>query len=417
MTAGQDPFLARVPVLDEFRRVADEDGYAALPDDWRIGVSDVVDSSGAIAAGRYKAVNLAGAGSISAVANALGGRLRLFAFGGDGAAFAIPPADAGAAADALARAATWARRDLGLDLRAGMTTVAAIRAAGHDVRAAFWRASDDVHYAMFAGGGVGWAEAELKRGALALPPAGPEDEPDLTGLSCRWGPIESTRGRILSLIVKPAPGAAPARFARVARRLVATLERAGGANPVPAEGPEVRWPPASMMAIHARIAERGRSRLRRGVSAVLFTVMAWLIFRLGLRVGGFDPARYRREVAANTDFRKFQDGLMMTVDCDERAEARLRALLHAAERAGVVRYGLHAQDEALMTCIVPSALTADHMHFIDGGGGGYASAARRMRGPGETAGAALPAEDRRGRAAAAHRAPRPAHDRPAGAAG
>jgi hypothetical protein len=62
--------------------------YAALPDDWYIGVSDVVDSIGAIEAVRYRAVNLAGAASISAVANALGGELPLFVFGGDGARFA-----------------------------------------------------------------------------------------------------------------------------------------------------------------------------------------------------------------------------------------------------------------------------------------------------------------------------------------
>jgi hypothetical protein len=33
-----------------------------------------------------------------------------------------------------------------------------------------------------------------------------------------------------------------------------------------------------------------------------------------------------------------------------------------------------------MTCVVPSALTPDHMHFVDGAGGGYAAAASRLRG-------------------------------------
>ena len=45
-------------------------------------------------------------------------------FGGDGAHFAVPPEQGEAAAEALSRVATWAGRDLDLELRVGMTTVA-----------------------------------------------------------------------------------------------------------------------------------------------------------------------------------------------------------------------------------------------------------------------------------------------------
>jgi hypothetical protein len=34
----------------------------------------------------------------------------------------------------------------------------------------------------------------------------------------------------------------------------------------------------------------------------------------------------------------------------------------------------------MMTCIVPSILTDDHVHFIDGAAGGYTQAARLMKG-------------------------------------
>jgi hypothetical protein len=51
----------------------------------------------AIAEGRYKAVNMAGAAVIAAVTNALEGREFPFVFGGDGASFAVGPADVTAA--------------------------------------------------------------------------------------------------------------------------------------------------------------------------------------------------------------------------------------------------------------------------------------------------------------------------------
>jgi hypothetical protein len=44
-----------------------------------------------------------------------------------------------------------------------------------------------------------------------------------------------------------------------------------------------------------------------------------------------------------------------------------------------VGYGLHRQDAAMMTCFTPSAMRSDHVHFIDGARGGYASAATALK--------------------------------------
>ncbi|MEO1143394.1 MAG: DUF3095 family protein [Pseudomonadota bacterium] len=47
--------------------------------------------------------------------------------------------------------------------------------------------------------------------------------------------------------------------------------------------------------------------------------------------------------------------------------------------AGKIIYGIHLQDEALITCVVPSIHQGDHVHFIDGSDGGYAQAAKKMK--------------------------------------
>ena len=60
-------FYARIPVLESFARLTDPALYRPLPEDWVIGLSDVVASTEAIRAGKYKSVNVAGAALIAAV--------------------------------------------------------------------------------------------------------------------------------------------------------------------------------------------------------------------------------------------------------------------------------------------------------------------------------------------------------------
>ena len=149
-----------LPVFDAFERVSDPAVYTPLPDDWHVGVADVVKSTEALKAGRYKAVNMAGASVVGAVRNALGTLSFPFVFGGDGAVLAVPPEAPRAARAAMAATANFvADGARSSTLRVGMLPVAAIRAAGHDMRVARYAASPEAVYAMFSGGGASYAES------------------------------------------------------------------------------------------------------------------------------------------------------------------------------------------------------------------------------------------------------------------
>src|SRR6202021_588538 len=134
MTAsnGSDKFYGTISVFRGFTRLMDPSLYAPLPDDWSIGVADIVGSTKAIAQARYKAVNMAGAAVIAAVTNALEGREFPFVFGGDGASFAVAPDDSERAREALAATAIWVKVDLDLVMRVSMGSAAAVRAQGRD---------------------------------------------------------------------------------------------------------------------------------------------------------------------------------------------------------------------------------------------------------------------------------------------
>jgi hypothetical protein len=378
MTDDSDTFYGGIAVFRGFGSLMDPALYSPLPDDWSIGVADIVESTRAIAEARYKAVNMAGASVIAAVTNALDGREFPFVFGGDGASFAVSPGDLERARDALAATATWVEESLDLVMRVALVPVAAVRAHGFDVRVARFGPSPNLSYAMFSGGGLGWAEGAMKRGEFAVQPASPGTQPDLSGLSCRFEEIPSARGLILSVLVMPAQGADPLAFRKVIEDVIALSERSPDAGrPVPPGGPPLNWPPAGVD-YEARAARGGSLLKRRGV-VLAVTLWAYVVMRFGIKVGNFVPKTYVQQVVENSDFRKYDDGLRMILDCTPELVRELAQRLATAASKGIVRYGLHEQDAAMMTCFTPSVMRSDHVHFIDGARGGYASAATALK--------------------------------------
>ena len=375
---GTDSFYGSIPVFRGFSSLMDPKLYSRLPDDWVIGVADIVESTKAIAAQRYKAVNMAGAAVIAAVTNALAGREFPFVFGGDGASFAVAPSDVASAREALAATAVWVGEDLDLAMRVALVPVSAVRAQGLDVSVARFGPSANLSYAMFSGGGLGWAEAAMKRGEFAVAAASPGTQPDLSGLSCRFEEIPSTRGVILSVLVVPAKGADPLAFRKAIEDVIGLVEKSPDAGrPVPPGGPPLRWPPQGVE--YEALASRGGSLVKRRTVVLAVTLWAYVVMRFGIKVGNFVPKTYVQQVVENSDFRKYDDGLRMILDCTPELESVLTQRLAAAASEGIARYGLHRQDAAMMTCFTPSALRSDHVHFIDGARGGYASAATALK--------------------------------------
>src|SRR6516225_7307100 len=242
---------------------------------------------------------MAGAAVIAAVTNALEGREFPFVFGGDGASFAVAPEDLAAAREALAATAAWVKADLDLIMRVALVPVAAIRAQGADVCVARFGPSANLSYAMFSGGGLGWADAAMKRGEFAVEAAPSGTQPDLSGLSCRFEEIPAARGLILSVLVVPAQRADPAAFRKVIEDVIHLVERTPEAGrPVPSGGPPLKWPPQGLD-YEARAARGGPLFARRGAVLAL-TLWAYVVMRFGIKVGNFVPSNYVQQVVENS---------------------------------------------------------------------------------------------------------------------
>jgi Protein of unknown function (DUF3095) len=370
-------FYADLKPFYNFSELTHFERYLSLPDDWLVAIADVVQSTRAIEKGRYKAVNTVGAAVLVAVTNALPDLCFPYVFGGDGATLAIPRKYLDEVTYVLAQTAAWAEDTLDLTLRVAIIPVPAVRAAGHDVRVARYAASENVSYAMFTGGGVGWADGQLKEGKFAIPRAPSNAKPDLSGLYCGFGPIPATQGIILSIIIMPIEAQRP--YAALVGDVLALIEfssRRSG-HPLPEDGPLPTWLGEKIQRLLGN--SSSPSNLRAAVADTIRAIRTRVVFSAGIRVGQFEPLKFRRDLSRNTDFRKFDDGLKMTVDCSAEIADAIEARLASAQLSGVCLAGTHRQRSAHLTCYVPSNIQSDHVHFVDGADGGYAAAAAKLK--------------------------------------
>ncbi len=86
----------------------------------------------------------------------------------------------------------------------------------------------------------------------------------------------------------------------------------------------------------------------------------------------------RRENLQNADVYKIDGTLKMTIAATSEQRRRITASLEELRSAGLIRYGYHTSDRAIMTCLIHTNHN-DEVHFVDSADGGYALAARMLK--------------------------------------
>jgi hypothetical protein len=379
MTRGEIPsFYDTLTPMRAPGEVFDARHYVAVPHDWYLAVSDIKGSTAAVETGQHSDVNFAAAAMIAALNNLCGAIP--YQFGGDGAVALVPQRFAPDARRVLAQTRRFARQEFKLDLRVGLAPMSALAVRGAEVLVGRYEPAPTSAYAVFLGDGVELMESSVKGraddGLAALSMIRDDEDdgqpPDLTGLSCRWTPLKSTRGKMVALVVRGADhGALHAEL----------TQRAGvpALNAATLENLQARWPPKGMLR-EAKARKRWKPLFLSTLLVGLETLAAYVVVKYKLSLGPFSAETYRREVMRGAvDFARSGETLALVFDCPLDRIDVIRAYLDDRQQRRALIYGMHVSDHAVMTCLVTSRADNEHVHFVDGGDGGYTKAATQLK--------------------------------------
>lgn len=368
-------FYKDMPTFSGNENLVDDENYFSLPDDWSIVITDVKGSTKAIEQGRYKDVNIVGVGSIISTQNACGTAEIPFIFGGDGATLFIPNDKIAAVKESLAFSRQLAFKDFNLDLRVAIIPMKVILENNKSISIAKLNLSGESCIAMAKGDGLAFAEFLTKKTDQYLIGDLPLAVGTHQGLECRWNPIQSQNGSMMSLIIKAEPHTSDVvlLYKQIIMRLKEIVPHFQLITP---NKLSTAWPPVHLY-------KEMKMKYKKPLRGVIYCGVVGLVFLLTVivRLTKKNPrsavSKYLSELASNTDHLKFDEVLRMVIDVSPQQGEEIKKYLTELEAQKQIKFGMHSSKEALMTCYIKSA--QNHVHFVDGGSGGYAMAAKAMK--------------------------------------
>jgi hypothetical protein len=371
-------FYTNLRSFADFSDITNSESFEPIPEDWKVIITDVKGATEAIEAGRYKDVNLIGAASIVAAQNAMEGEDFPFVFGGDGASLIIPPQKIELVKKELCRLRKHSKEKFGLQLRVGMVEVKQLYSEGSRIEVAKHELTHGKCIAVFRGGGLKEAEQKVKNQPKTYELAENDSgKVNLKGLSCRWNAFPTRRGKILSILVAASPRSPSDTYKKVIKYLDEIYDGDFQiANPLDTN---------SLKYKSFRECLKEEKRYHKSLISASFIIkyleiiLAVLIFKFKIPPFFFNSKRYVKSMKTHSDFRKFDDMLRLVIDCSSEQADLIRGYLDKMYENGEIFYGIYESNTSLVTCFVDTVHDGGHIHFVDGGDGGYAMAAKQLK--------------------------------------
>ena len=351
--------------------------FYPVPQDWHVIITDIKGSTAAVTNGLNETVNFVATGSIVAVLNlAFKAKIAIpFFFGGDGATFIVPSILIDLALKKLTIYRKNTLENFNIDLRVGTVPVAKLYDDGYQINISKFAVSELFSIPVVLGDGLNYAENIIKAEDYALvQEENASAELDLNGMQCRWdkiAPPENINEVITLLVMAPKIEYQAKAFSKV----IAHIDEIYGSI-------KKRQPISVGKLKFNSTFDRMRTEMSARIGKIKFfeLVRNWFVNSFGpiyfLTPNG---KKYLNRLVEMSDTLVL-DGKINTVICgDEHQRLKLVAALDQLEKEGEIKYGLFISTDSVMSCYVRN-LKDDHIHFVDGAGGGYTQASKMLKG-------------------------------------
>lgn len=351
--------------------------FQSVPEDWHIVVTDIKNSTKTVEKGLSEIVNLIATGSIIAALNiASEASIDIpFFFGGDGATMLVPSILLEETMAALQAHQSNVRDEFDVDLRVGSFSVSELDHSKIDLKIAKVSVNILFSIPLVLGNGLHFAEDYIKANYTSIESKSKENVSlRLEGMQCRWNkvPPPNTTDEVICLLVDATEEFEQAIvFKSVLDKIHAIF------------GSHKKRHPLSIPKLKLNVSldkMRSELRMKRSNHNFLELIMAKMMTSIGkfLYMPSRRGKKYLAKLVQLSDIFVLDGRINMVISGHADQRKQLEDFLEKEEQAGKLIYGMHLSKESIISCYVRN-MDADHIHFVDGGAGGYTKAAKMLK--------------------------------------
>ncbi|TKC57118.1 DUF3095 domain-containing protein [Pedobacter hiemivivus] len=363
---------SNLPLVELFSSTS---AFSPIPDDWDIILTDIKNSTAAVAEGKHQTVNLVATCTIVLALNIafVKGIDIPFFFGGDGATFIVPSTISKHIMSSLESFRANTKENFNLDLRIGVIPVRDVYSAGFELQIAKHSRSSVFSMPVILGNGLSYAEELLKNESSEFAKSSEAaDEADLSGMECRWDqiPVPVDQEEVLTLLIIGKIEPQGMTYSKVLDKIDSIYGSDKQRRPISTKKLKLK-------STYNRLRSESLAKYNKGrLSLYLVNGISGLVAYLYFLTSS--GQRYLSDLVEMSD-NLVLDGRINTVISGTRLQRiELIAALDKMESEGEITYGAHISTSSVMSCYVRDMKNA-HIHFVDGSQGGYTMAARQIK--------------------------------------
>ncbi|WP_034887438.1 DUF3095 family protein [Gillisia sp. Hel_I_29] len=359
--------------------VANKALFSKIPEDWYALAADIKNSTEAVRTGKHDQINLVATGTVIAILNlAYSKNITIpFFFGGDGATMLIPNELLQSAMAALNQHRINTKENFGLELKIGALPIKDIYSKGISLELLKVKISEILTIPVVLGEGLQYAENKIKARYSSSDNVDNKipDLLDLEGMECKWDKISppNSNQEVVSLIVTASKNTDPSEvFSKVLHSIDTIYGSLDRRKPISVKR-------LNLKASLRKLNEEMRTKL--GKYDLFYLIKNWYTTVIGKYYWSNTLAgkTYLQKLVELTDTLTIDGRINTVITGTPQQRKSLASYLDNLEEKGKIKYGLHVSEQSVMSCYVRDFKIDDHIHFVDGAGGGYTKAANQLK--------------------------------------